>query len=158
MSLSRTAALADHYLRVAGIAAVYVDAATDAVGVENVVGLEVAAGRLVWCCARGHHHTGIYANTPRYASEATTMAAIGARLEDLAEAAGIGLTPHHIAVQRALAAVHAVNDAIDKMQHNGGMKDLNRAFKAARKVDPSLRYFDYLHAHKAAMLEAWRER
>jgi hypothetical protein len=34
------------------------------------------------------------------------------------------------------------------------MRDLNRAFKAARKADPSLRYHDYLHAQKAAMLEA----
>ena len=40
------------------------------------------------------------------------------------------------------------------MQHNGGLRDLNRSFKAARKVDRSLRYHDYLHAKKAAMLEA----
>jgi hypothetical protein len=43
---------------------------------------------------------------------------------------------------------------IDEMQHNGGLRDLNRSFKAARKVDRSLRYHDYLHAKKAAMLEA----
>jgi hypothetical protein len=34
------------------------------------------------------------------------------------------------------------------------MRDLNRAFKAARKVDRSLRYHNYLHAEKAAMLDA----
>jgi hypothetical protein len=57
-------------------------------------------------------------------------------------------------VQRALAAVQVVNDTLHRMQHNGGMKGLNAAFKAARKVDRSLRYYDYLHAQKAAMREA----
>jgi predicted transcriptional regulator of viral defense system len=80
--------------------------------------------------------------------------AIAAQLEELAYDHGIGITVHRIAIQRALAAVQAINDTIDRMQHNGGMKELNRAFKAARKVDPSLRYYDYLHAKKASMLEA----
>ena len=61
---------------------------------------------------------------------------------------------YRVAVARALAAVQAVNDTIERMQHNGGMKELNRAFKAARKAVPSLRYFEYLHAKKASMLEA----
>jgi len=30
---------------------------------------------------------------------------------------------------------------------------VNRAFMAARKAAPSLRYHDYLHAHKAGVLE-----
>ena len=152
----RNEQLADHYLKLAGVAAVYVDAATGAVGVQEVVGLEVEPGRMVWCCVRGHHHAlaVMYANAPQGASRLSTMAAIGARLEELAEAAGMGLTPHHVAVERALAAVRAVDQAIDKMQHNGGMKDLNCAFKVAHKVDPSLRYFDYLHAQKLSMLDA----
>jgi hypothetical protein len=85
-------------------------------------------------------------------ASASHQAAIAAQ-EELAGDYSIGLTPHSVAVDRALAAVQAVNDAIDHMQHNGGMEELNRAFKAARKVDRSLRYFDYLHAKKASMLE-----
>lgn len=34
------------------------------------------------------------------------------------------------------------------------MKEINRAFKSARKDNPSLRYYDYMHAKKASMLEA----
>lgn len=37
------------------------------------------------------------------------------------------------------------------MQSNGALRDLNRAFKEARKVDPSLRYQNYLHARLEAM-------
>jgi hypothetical protein len=78
--------------------------------------------------------------------------AIAVKLEEIAELGGVGLTPHAVAIDRALAAVAAVNDTIDKMGSTGELK--NRAFKEARRVDPSLRYFDYLHARKAAMLEA----
>ncbi|OCK61510.1 hypothetical protein [Bradyrhizobium sp. LMTR 3] len=53
-----------------------------------------------------------------------------------------------------MAAVVAVNEAIDKMGATGELKAFNRAFKDARNVDPSIRYFDYLHARKASMLEA----
>jgi hypothetical protein len=42
----------------------------------------------------------------------------------------------------------------DKMGSTGELKAFNRVFKEARKVDPSLRYFDYLHARKASTLEA----
>jgi hypothetical protein len=55
-------------------------------------------------------------------------------------------------VERALAAVAAVNDTIDKTGSTGELKAFNRAFKEARKVDPSIRYFDYIQARKAAML------
>jgi hypothetical protein len=36
----------------------------------------------------------------------------------------------------------------------GELRELNAAFKAERKVDPNVRYADYLDARKAAMLEA----
>jgi hypothetical protein len=39
------------------------------------------------------------------------------------------------------------------MGSTGELKAFNRAFKDARKVDPTIRYFDYIHARKAAMLE-----
>ncbi len=48
----------------------------------------------------------------------------------LADAHGIGLTLHRITVERALAAVQAVNNAVEEMQHNGGLREINRAFKA----------------------------
>jgi hypothetical protein len=62
--------------------------------------------------------------------------------------------PHALAVERALEAVAVMNDTIDKMGSIGELKAFNRAFKEARKVDPAIRYFDYIHARKAAMLEA----
>jgi hypothetical protein len=43
---------------------------------------------------------------------------------------------------------------LDKMKESGAMNEFNAAFKAARKVDKSIRYFDFLHSRKAAMLEA----
>jgi hypothetical protein len=36
----------------------------------------------------------------------------------------------------------------------GELQELNAAFKEARKVDPTMKYADYLDARKAAMLEA----
>jgi hypothetical protein len=51
--------------------------------------------------------------------------AIAAKLEELAELGGVGLTPHAVAV----AAVAAVNDTIDKMGSTGELKAFNRAFK-----------------------------
>jgi hypothetical protein len=80
--------------------------------------------------------------------------AIVAKLEELADRGGVGLTPHAVAIDRALGAVAAVNDTIDKMGSTGELKAFNRVFKDARKVDPTIRYFDYIHARKAAMLEA----
>jgi hypothetical protein len=40
------------------------------------------------------------------------------------------------------------------MGSTGELKAFNRAFKDAKRVDPSIRYFDYIDARKAAMLEA----
>jgi hypothetical protein len=40
------------------------------------------------------------------------------------------------------------------MQKSGDLKDLNRDFKNARAADLKLRYQDYMHGRKAAMLEA----
>ena len=154
MGKTRNEVLADYYLKAAGIAAIAIDFSGEIL-TQDVVGLEADRSRIVYCCTRGDHLK-LAAKVQRCAQVYLQhdQLSIASRLEQLAEDHAIGLTPHGVAVQRALAAVQAVNDAIDRMQHTGGMKDLNRAFKAARKVDPSLRYFDYLHAHKAAMLEA----
>jgi len=74
----------------------------------------------------------------------------------LAELGGVGLTPHQTAVDRALEAVTAVNETIDKIGATGELKAFNRAFKEARAVDPSIKYVDYLEAPKA--WRPWRGR
>jgi hypothetical protein len=63
------------------------------------------------------------------------------------------LTPHETVIRRAFAAVQVVDDQITELQRNGGMKELNAEFKAARKAGEALRYRDYLHAKKLAILE-----
>ena len=50
--------------------------------------------------------------------------------------------------------VAIVNEAFDTAANNGDLKEMNAAFKAARKVDPSLRYADYLNGQKTGMLDA----
>jgi hypothetical protein len=73
----------------------------------------------------------------------------------LADRGGVGLRPHAVAIGRALAAVTAVNDTIDKMGLTGKLKAFNRALsKKPGGSNPTIRYFDYIHARKAGMLEA----
>jgi hypothetical protein len=71
---------------------------------------------------------------------------------------GIGLTPHQAVIQRALAAVETVNQRIADLQKTGGMRELNAEFKAARKAGTVVRYHDFLHAKKMAMLKAIAQR
>ena len=146
---TRNELLAEHYLKVAGIAAVSVDRA-GAISAQPAASMEIPAVVVSFCCMSGDE-----ARLARIAEGCRgNQAAVAAQLEQLAGDLRIGLTPHAVVVQRALAAVDAVNAAIERLQSTGGLSDINRAFKAARKEMPSLRYFDYLHAHKAAMLEA----
>jgi hypothetical protein len=107
-----------------------------------------------YCCERGNHFILAYRLYEWKKAVIADPPAIGAKLEELADRGGVGLTPHAVAINRALAAVAAVNDTIDKMGSTGELKAFNRAFKEGRRVDPSIRYFDYIHARKAAMLEA----
>ena len=53
-----------------------------------------------------------------------------------------------------MATVEAVSTTMERMQATGEMKEINRAFKAARLDNPSLRCSDYLQGRKARMLEA----
>jgi hypothetical protein len=69
-------------------------------------------------------------------------------------ARGVGLTLHRVVVDRSLAAVATVNETLAKAVDNGGLREFNAAFKAARAADPSLRYADYIEARKVGMLEA----
>jgi hypothetical protein len=66
--------------------------------------------------------------------------AVGAKLEELAVAGGVGSTPHAVAVDRAHVAVANVNETFGEVANNGDLREMNAAFRAARTADPSLRY------------------
>ena len=150
---TRNELLAEYYLRAAGVAAVWIDGEGH-VGAQDVASIENEPGRVVYCCERGSHFVLAYRLYEWKKAVVVDPTAIAAKLEELADRGGVGLTPHQTAIDRALAAVAAVNDAIERMSASGDLRDLNQAFKEARKVDPSIRYFDYIYARKAAMLEA----
>jgi hypothetical protein len=152
---TRNEFLAKHYLRAAGVAAVWIDA-DGHVGAQDIAKLEAEAGHTVYCCARGAHFVLAYrlqlwmAEQP----ERPDQAVVAAKLEELAAAGGVGLTPHAVAADRARAAVMTVSEAFGKAANNGDLREMNAAFKAARAADPSLRYPDYIDARKASMLES----
>jgi hypothetical protein len=150
---TRNEILAEYYLRAAGIAAVWIDA-DGHVGAQDVASIENEPGRVVYCCERGVHFTLAYRLYEWKKAVIVDQPAIAAKLKELADRGGGVLTPHAIAIERALAAVAAVNHTIDKMGSTGELRELNRAFKEARATDRSIRYVDYLEARKASMLEA----
>ena len=86
-------------------------------------------------------------------SDATDQAAALAALHSVAADYGVGLTPHQAIIQRAIAAVETVNQRMADLQKTGGMRDMNDEFKQARKVGTVVRYQDFLHANKMAMLK-----
>jgi hypothetical protein len=149
---TRNEILADHYLRAAGVAAVWINAEGH-VGAKDFAAFKAEPGHVVYCCARGAHFVLAYRLQlwMQDLPERPAQAAVAAKLEKLAVAGGVGLTPHRVAVDRALAAVATVNDAFGTAANNG--REFNAAFKEARKVDPSVRYVDYLEARKVGMLE-----
>jgi hypothetical protein len=150
---TRNELLAEYYLRAAGVAAVWIDA-TGHVGAQDVASIENDPDRIVYCCERGSHFVLAYRLYEWKKAVDVEPAAIAAKLEDLAELGGVGLTPHAAAVERALAVVATVNETFEKAANTGDLRELNRSFKEARAVDPSIRYVDSLEARKAAMLEA----
>jgi len=148
---TRAELLADHFIKCAGIAAVYVDAG-GAIGALDDVGA-FAPGDVVFCCARGIHAkvaAAAAARAPTGGAQAAALAAVRAAAAE----AGLSLTPIETVIRRAFAAVDAVTATIKQMQRSGGLKNLNRQFKAAREANPKLRYQDFLHDRKAGMLEA----
>ena len=77
-----------------------------------------------------------------------------AALHSVAADCGVGLTPHQaVVVQRAIAAAETVNQRMADLQKTGGMRDMNDETKQAREVGTVVRYQDFLHAKKMAMLE-----
>jgi hypothetical protein len=134
MGTTRNEQLAEYYLKAAGIAAIWIDR-DGCIGAQDVATLQLEAGRVSYCCARGAHFVLAYRLQEWKRDVAADMRAIALKLEQLADAGGIGLTPHDVAIQRALGVVAAVNLLFAAMKDNGELRDINRAFKAARKVD-----------------------
>ncbi|WP_316172115.1 MULTISPECIES: hypothetical protein [unclassified Bradyrhizobium] len=152
---TRNEQLAEYFMRAAGIASVWIDP-DGHVGSADVARIGREAGQIVYCCGRGAHYVlgyrlWIWRQEMNFAID---QAGTAAALERLAAQGEVGITPHALAVTRAMDAVATVNQAIEAMTASGQMRDFNRVFKSARKVDPKLRYHDYLHSRKAAMLEA----
>lgn len=139
--------LADHFLASSGIAAVWIDS-NFTVGVLDVVTIKTD-GLLIYCCAPSESIFLAHLATLIQPSRRPVFLA----LEQMAQDAGIGITPHHIVVRRAMDAVRAVNDRIADMQRLGSLGDLNLQYRFAKKASPSLRYMDYLHGRKLAMIE-----
>lgn len=141
--------LADHYLRSASVAAIEIGAAGE-VTVREVVTTEASAGCISLVCLAG--------DLQRLAGLAHQcrgdQAAVARQLRQLANDLYIGVSPHDLVVGRAFAAVNAVNAEFKRMQDSGQLREINRAFKAARAETPSLRYQDYLDARRLSAMEA----
>jgi hypothetical protein len=79
---SRSELLAKHYLRAAGVAAVWIDADRH-VGAQDVAKLEAEAGHTVYCCVRGTHFVLAYrlqlwmAEQPERPDQAAVAAKLG---------------------------------------------------------------------------------
>lgn len=153
MGRTRNHDLADYYLRAAGVATIWIDEEGH-IGATDVATVDDQPGRIIYCCIRGDHFRLSYHLYDWKQSVQASPESIARKLEEMAAGLSIGLTKHVTAVERARAAVAVVNATIDRLEASGGMKEFNAAFKAARKVQPGIRYQDYLHARKAAMLEA----
>jgi hypothetical protein len=137
---TRNELLADHFLKSAGVAAVYVDTA-GAIGAVDAVGITAPLDCSLLCCGRGNHAKAATLAAVRMREGSGQADALAAVREAAAEL-GIGLTPHETVISRAFAAVGAVSQTIADMQHTGGM------------AGAAVRYHDFLHAKKMAMLEA----
>lgn len=144
--------LAEYFLRAAGIAAIWIDEAGH-IGAADVATVDEHPGRIAYCCLRGDHFRLSYHLYEWKQSVQASPEAIARKLEEMAGMMAVGLTKHVTAVERARAAVAAVEDAFEKMASSGGMREWNAAFKAARNVDPTLRYATFIEAKKAAMIE-----
>lgn len=144
--------LAGYYLRAAGVAAIWIDG-DGHIGASDVATVDDQPGRIVYCCLRGDHFRLSYHLYEWKQSVQASPEAIARKLEEMATGLSIGLTKHHTAVARARAAVAAVEGAFEQMAQRGDMREINAAFKAARAVEPAIRYRDFIAAKKAAMLE-----
>jgi hypothetical protein len=93
-NFNRNEELAEYYLR-AGVAAVWIEP-DGYIGAGTSPRAHLDSGDLVYCCARGAHFVLAYRLQMWKQEEATVAdrAAVAAKLEELAEEGGVGLTPH----------------------------------------------------------------
>lgn len=139
MPRTRNQDLADYYLKAAGVAAIWVDQ-DGFVGAHGAATIEEYPSRITYCCLRGKHFILAYQvhEWKSHQAERPSQHVTARKLEHMAELMGVGLTKHHVAVERARAAVAAVNEAVAKMEASGDLREFNAAFKAARKVNPAV--------------------
>lgn len=141
-------ALADHFLKTAGIAAIVIGADGE-VTACGTIGIDLPDGWVCFGCLAGDiDRLTVLARRCR-----GDQAEVAAQLEQLAADHFIGLSRHADVVARALHAVAAVDHRIRELQASGGMVEANRAFKAARATEPSLRYRDHLDSFRLKLLE-----
>lgn len=149
MTTSSMRLLADRYLQFSGVAAIEIGA-DGTVMVRGIVDTRANAETILICCladdagrlvALAHGCSG-------------DQAAVARQLRQFARDLCIGITPHAVVVDRAFAAVDAVNAEFKRMQGSGEMREINSAFATARAETPSLRYQDYVLSRKVAALEA----
>ncbi len=157
MGANRDDLLAEYYLKAAGVAAVWIDR-DGLIGSQDAARLQLEEGSVAYCTARGAHFVLAY-RLQLWKQEndhvgPPSQAAMAARLEQLADEGGVGITPHAIAIDRARAAVAEVNARLAAMKSKGELRELNQAFRGARAVEPSLRYEAFMQGKKAALLEA----
>ncbi|MFZ5712971.1 MAG: hypothetical protein ACOY3N_09040 [Bradyrhizobium sp.] len=161
MGANRDDLLAEYYLKAAGVAAVWIDR-DGLIGSQDAARLHLDEGSVAYCCPRGANFVLAYRlqlwKQDHEHVTAPSQEATAERLEQLADEGGVGITPHAIAIGRARAAVAEVNARLAAMKSKGELRDLNQAFRAARLIDPSLRYEAFMEAKKAALLEALAKR
>lgn len=98
---TRNEQLAEYYLRAAGVAAVWIDAEGH-VGAQDVASVDIDRDRTVYCCERGVIFTLAYRLYEWKKGVEADAPAIAAKLEELAERGGVGITPHQVAIDRAI--------------------------------------------------------
>jgi hypothetical protein len=72
----------------------------------------------------------------------------------LAQTYEIRLVPDHVVRSRAYDFVERVNLEFEHLRRNSRMRELNRAFMAARRCRPSLRYDEFAQKFKLRLLYA----
>lgn len=151
---NRDHVLADHFLKAAGVAAIWIGV-DGYIGADDLARVKSEPGRIVYCCPRGSHFILAYRLQLWKQDQFNASAgAIGRRLEELAFEAGVGLTKHDVAADRAVQAVMAVEAKIELLKRSGELASVNASFKAARVTNPSIRFGDFMQAKKAELLEA----
>lgn len=95
---SRNEQLADHYLSVSSIAAICVDP-DGMITAYDAVGIGILPGYICFCCVAGR----AVRLAELVGSYSGDQAAVVARIKQLADDHGIGITRHAIVIERALS-------------------------------------------------------